>query len=690
MTIDNKTKAKKAAAPHTPTVAMIALKNLLPAATNVRKGPLVNIEGLATSILETGLQQSLKVEPADKGTFRVINGSRRYAALQHLLKAGSIKDQYEVPCIVEADELVSKDEQQLVENMERCALNPVDEYEAFAKIIADESATPADLAKRFSTTERHIKQRMRLGTLADPIRESLREGKITLDVAKQFAAVADKERQQNVFQVISETRNLQYVQPWQVRQMITEASYEANHPLVQFITVEAYEEKGGQADDDLFQDVTRLTDGALVEAMALAKLQKIADEICQKEAWGWGDATLEDPNSFGHSDLRINSYTRALTEEEQNEYQTITDKLLDMEDDDLTPEQLTEYNALEERLDEITQLATSYNAAEKAIAGVRVSVTDDGQPNISRGWVKEDDIKRLEVLRETGAEKKKAAKKEPAKKPLNALLVEDLTAERTYAARLALLANPQYAVDLALFSLARAVESQTSGALFMPITPASVGTSGKHTIAAQATIGKARGQLNKSWCDKPYMESFELFRALTDDEKNAWAAFAMQRQINGTANWSWDGGKPTDFDQFAAFLGADIRASFTPDADFFQRYTKDQLLDVAEQVGGGSFRNYMVSLKKGDMVSAIAGVFDGTVDDYGQEAIEKAKTWLPSKMDFPKQKTKKMAKKSASKATAKKAATKSASRGKARATKAVTDAKKAKPQAKKQPVAKAA
>jgi len=668
----NSTKKDVAIAAGAAAIAMIPLSKILPAETNVRKGPYPNLESLASTIVEIGLQQSLNVEPVDKDQYRVVAGSRRYAAMQLALEDGRLSGDYQVPCIVDDNKVVSLEERQLVENIERCPLNPVDEYEAFAQIITDEKATPAQLATRFGTTERHIKQRLRLGTLADPIREALRKGEMTLDVAMAYGTVSDQERQINAFQALS---NFYHVSAFQVKRAVTEASYDSDHPLAVFVGVDEYAKKGGAVEDDLFEEGLRLTDAPLLQSMALKKLQAIADDIKAKEEWGWAEGTIDGVHRFAGEDIRINSYTRAFSEEEQKEYDDITGKLLDMEDQELTDEQAQEYENLEARLEEITQEATSYNAAEKAIAGVWVGVDQNGQLEISRGWVRADDAKRLQVLHSTGEDKEegKKDKKEPEAKPLNQMLVDDLTGERIMAVRLALVENPQHAINLAIYTMARKVEREETNFVSMYFEPASCESSHRHSFKAHTPIIEAREKLNRSWCGKSFYEGFLAFSDLPEADKQAWAAMAMQRQIT-SSGW-WTNGKTTDFDQMAGLLEADIRKTFTPDAEFIERMTKPQLLQMAEDLGGKDLKNDLDGLKKGELVSALAGIFDGSATVYGDGPIEKAKTWLPKNMAFPKPVKKAPAKKAtAQKTTANKA---KAKRGTKAAAKATASAKKA-------------
>lgn len=63
---------------------------------------LSNLEGLASNISFAGLQQPIRVRPAEAGRYTIVSGHRRRAALQILVDEGAEKWR-QVPCIVERE-----------------------------------------------------------------------------------------------------------------------------------------------------------------------------------------------------------------------------------------------------------------------------------------------------------------------------------------------------------------------------------------------------------------------------------------------------------------------------------------------------------------------------------------------------------------------------------------------------------
>ncbi|MBV8891284.1 MAG: ParB N-terminal domain-containing protein [Acidobacteria bacterium] len=150
-------------------VRNISLSQLILSPSNVRKTLPSAAEdtALEASIRAKGILQNLIVNPTGidgRGAYEVVAGGRRLKILQKLAADGVIEaDDYKVPCKIE--EPADAIESSLAENTVRAAMHPADESVAMAALI-DGGATIDDVARRFGTSERHMKQRLRLGKLA--------------------------------------------------------------------------------------------------------------------------------------------------------------------------------------------------------------------------------------------------------------------------------------------------------------------------------------------------------------------------------------------------------------------------------------------------------------------------------------------------------------------------------------------
>jgi|GEM_PF-174459 len=119
-------------------IRLIPLDQLEPSPLNVRKvAPSASVEAeLLASIRETGIKQNLVVHALSETRFAVDAGGRRLKALKQLAEDGVIPADHPVPCLVE-------DERNAIltsatENLQRAAMHPADQFEAFDKMIGEE------------------------------------------------------------------------------------------------------------------------------------------------------------------------------------------------------------------------------------------------------------------------------------------------------------------------------------------------------------------------------------------------------------------------------------------------------------------------------------------------------------------------------------------------------------------------
>lgn len=141
------------------------------------------INGLADSIQEDGMLQNLIVEPNGDGGFHIIGGKRRYLALKLLAKRGTIDDTYKVPVIMK--KLQDGDALRIatVENVQREALDPIDEAEAFATML-QHGTSLEDVAAKTGVSVQTIRRRLALADLCAPAKKAVRSGDLPLSVAE--------------------------------------------------------------------------------------------------------------------------------------------------------------------------------------------------------------------------------------------------------------------------------------------------------------------------------------------------------------------------------------------------------------------------------------------------------------------------------------------------------------------------
>jgi ParB family chromosome partitioning protein len=204
-----------------------------------------------------------------------IAGGRRLKALQELAAEDEIPSDYKVPCLVEQPEHAI--ETSLMENTIRAAMHRADEFVAMASLI-DAGEVIEAAAVRFGTSERHVRQRLRLGKLASELLDAYRAGEIGLEVVTAFTLGADHAAQLAVWRQVKANS---YIQPYTVRRLLTETAVPLESQLGSFVGAEAYEAAGGKLTRDLFSadEDGFLDDAALVRRLAIEKLEKKAAEL---------------------------------------------------------------------------------------------------------------------------------------------------------------------------------------------------------------------------------------------------------------------------------------------------------------------------------------------------------------------------------------------------------------------------
>jgi ParB family chromosome partitioning protein len=139
---------------------------------------------LANSIREHGVVQPIVVRPLDDGFFQLIAGERRWRAAQ---RAGLTR----VPAVVrEAGEHAAL-EIALIENLQREDLNPMEEAQAYERLIADFGLTQEEVARRVGKNRATIANMLRLLRLPPEVQQWLRENRISTGHAKALLSLSD-------------------------------------------------------------------------------------------------------------------------------------------------------------------------------------------------------------------------------------------------------------------------------------------------------------------------------------------------------------------------------------------------------------------------------------------------------------------------------------------------------------------
>lgn len=138
---------------------------------------------LADSIREHGVVQPIVIRALDDGFFQLIAGERRWRASQ---RAGLLK----IPAVVrEAGEHAAL-EIALIENLQREDLNPIEEAQAYERLIVDFGMTQEEVAKRVGKNRTTVANMLRLLRLPPEVQQWLRENRLSTGHAKALLSLS--------------------------------------------------------------------------------------------------------------------------------------------------------------------------------------------------------------------------------------------------------------------------------------------------------------------------------------------------------------------------------------------------------------------------------------------------------------------------------------------------------------------
>jgi ParB family chromosome partitioning protein len=550
----------------------IPLNKLIAWDGNVRKtNPDHGLDELKASIFAHGLLQSLVVRKTSRGKFSVIAGRRRYLALSSLAGSGVIETDTPVPCHIVAG-TADATEISLTENIVRAPMHPADQFEAFQTLI-DAGASPSDVAARFGLSEIAVRQRLKLARVSPNILRTYRAGAITLQQVQAFAISDDHEAQERVYSELPDWNN----DADAIRDALTEDEIPLSDRRARYVTLQAYEDAGGSIRRDLFAEDDNgvfVLDVELLDRLAMEKLVTEAETI-KAEGWNWVDAYVQFDRS------QINFRTRhperlPLSEAAAAEQKRLSDEyneLFDSQDDhdDEVTEQL---EALEARVEALSDTPRIYTPEIIAIAGAIVTIDHDGELHVLRGLVRPED-------EPEGARCQRAGAKERPEFPSS--LVQDLTEARSAAIGACLADSPDIALAATVYALVGSTFDRFHNDPCVGIKSAVSYYRGNSKGA------DALERIQAEWEERlpgNHTDRWEWCLQQDRDTLLSLLAYCAGRTVNAVQKKEDRDNCPrlTDADRLAAALGLSMAEWFTPSAEnYFQRVGKPQIVaDIAE------------------------------------------------------------------------------------------------------------
>ncbi|MCI8752708.1 MAG: ParB/RepB/Spo0J family partition protein [Lachnospiraceae bacterium] len=149
-----------------------------------------SLQELAESIRQHGLIEPLIVQKSKEDFYSIIAGERRWRAA----RIAGLKD---IPVIVKEYNSQQIIEIALIENLQREDLNPIEEAEAFNRLIEEYNLKQDEVAEKVSKSRVTITNSLRLLKLDERVRNMIIEDKIKSGHARALLAIEDVDEQYN-------------------------------------------------------------------------------------------------------------------------------------------------------------------------------------------------------------------------------------------------------------------------------------------------------------------------------------------------------------------------------------------------------------------------------------------------------------------------------------------------------------
>ncbi len=610
---------------------LVPLSQLRASKRNVRKTAGQSIDALASSIERVGLLQNLTVILAADGKhYEVVAGGRRLAALKLLAKKRRIAKDWEVPCLLVAD--ASACTVSLTENVQREVMHPADQFEAFAALVT-EGRPIEDIAADFAVTPLVVQRRLKLANVSPRLMADYRADAVNLDQLMALAITDDHAAQDAAFYDAPQWQR----SPSALRERLTEREIDAQHPLVRFVGLDAYEGAGGGIRRDLFAEGDAgvyLTDAALLETLVRDTLDTHAATV-RTEGWAWVDATpaatYADLQAFQRAPRERRSPTKREThriEKLQEKMQAIgeaVDAALEDDDEDKADALQEEGDRLGEQLKALEDGLLDYSPTVKTAAGAVVTLDRQGQIVIHRGLLREAEAKALRTLErlrqgfstEDGAndDEGQAEDEAPKAAPMSDRLAQRLSAHRTAALQIEVARHPQVALAALVHGMVQAVLQQSRYGRDVPLGVRLTVQDRLEGLAPdwpESLAAVALAELQQVAGEALPQNSAELFAALLampQDELVRLLAVCVAATVDVVTPRATQHQPGAEL---AQAVGLNMAAWWKPSADgYFNHVSKAVILDAVAQFAPEHVTR-LAKLKKADIASEAERLADST------------------------------------------------------------------------------
>ncbi|SCY51075.1 ParB/RepB/Spo0J family partition protein [Desulfoluna spongiiphila] len=152
---------------------------------------------LADSIREQGIIQPLVVRAAESGAYELVAGERR-------LRAARLAELETVPVVVREVSDAKLLELAIVENIQRENLNPIEEADAYHRLMELFSLTQEEMAAKVGKSRPAVANFLRLRQLPPEIKACIRDGRLSMGHARALLGTDNPLTQKEAFRTVLE------------------------------------------------------------------------------------------------------------------------------------------------------------------------------------------------------------------------------------------------------------------------------------------------------------------------------------------------------------------------------------------------------------------------------------------------------------------------------------------------------
>ena len=598
------TKAQEAAlktALEAAAVEYVPLADLVKSPLNVRTIPysVDSVRGLADSIEALGLLQNLIVHTLADGKSGVAAGGRRLTALQLLAQEDRLAADHTVMVKRVPDDIAALTS--VAENEQRAAMHPAEQISGF-RTLAEQGKTPAQIGDALGFGSRHVQRMLKLANLAPALMEKLAQDELTVEQCQALCLEDDHARQVEVFESVKTSWS--NAPAHLIKRAITETEMRTDNAKFRFIGRDAYEDEGGYVREDLFsqEDGDGTADSVLVERLVQEKLERIAQDIQQREGWTWsrGRAARIWYHSEGSEFVQPDEPDPVYTPEQQQRLDELHEQWNGYDS------RCDETDALEAEIESIEQAAevSAWTDDMKSGAGVMVSLYE-GQVYVQRGVRLKAD---MPEETETSSVTVPFTSRQPdAAEGISVPLLTKMSSERTLAVQAALMQQPEKAVALTVWRMCTCVFAGCGTAthpfrISLTVSHGSLtenAPSGKEG-AAYDLLMQEKARL-KALLPEGWEKDFTTFFALDGGVLMSLMAFCTACSVDGVQTRDMGHTSRSTLDTVEAAIGFHLRDWWQPTKDnYFGSLKHPQIVASLKEAGLTGAAGDAEKMKKGD------------------------------------------------------------------------------------------